>query len=143
MRLLLFQMLMKYWAKVLKEYKIGIIGNEVEGQEGFRMKKSILTLVFGSALFLAACGGGDDGDKSSSKGETTQPDGEKLVQQTCTTCHGGNLQGASGPALEKIGAKYSEEEIKEIILNGNGGMPGGLLKGADVDAAAAYLAGLK
>ncbi|AWE08643.1 hypothetical protein DCE79_15260 [Lysinibacillus sp. 2017] len=105
------------------------------------MKKSVLTLVFGSALFLAACGGGDD--KSSSSGETTKPDGEKLVQQTCTTCHGGNLQGASGPALEKIGAKYSEQEIKEIILNGNGGMPGGLLKDDDADAAAAYLAGLK
>lgn len=106
------------------------------------MKKSILTVIFGSALFLAACGGGEE---TSSGGETTaQPDGEKLVQTSCATCHGGQLQGASAPALEKIGAKYSEEEVLNIILNGTDkGMPAGLLKGADAEAAAAYLAGLK
>lgn len=106
------------------------------------MKKSILTVIFGSALFLAACGGGEE---TSSGGETTtQPDGEKLVQTSCATCHGGQLQGASAPALDKIGAKYSEEEVLNIILNGTDkGMPAGLLKGADAEAAAAYLAGLK
>lgn len=104
------------------------------------MKKSVLTLIFGSALFLAACGGGE----KSSGGETAQPDGEKIVQKTCTTCHGGKLQGASAPALDKIGAKYSEEEILNIILNGKGnGMPASLVKGADAEAAAKYLAGLK
>ena len=82
------------------------------------MKKSILTLVFGSALFLAACGGGEE--SSTSNGETAQPNGEKIVQKSCTMCHGGELQGGSGPALEKIGAKYSEEEILDIILNGTG-----------------------
>ena len=61
------------------------------------MKKSILTVVFGSALFLAACGGGGDDSSSSSNGETSAPNGEKLVQQSCATCHGGKLQGASAP----------------------------------------------
>ena len=49
------------------------------------MKKGLLTLVFGSALFLAACGG----DDSASNGETAEIDGQKVVQQSCATCHGG------------------------------------------------------
>lgn len=106
------------------------------------MKKTVLTLVFGSALFLAACGGSEESTTPS--GETAQPDGEKIVNKSCTMCHGGELQGASAPALDKIGDKYTEQEILDIILNGTGkGMPGGLVKGADAEAAAAYLAGLK
>ena len=106
------------------------------------MKKSILTLVFGSALFLAACGGNDEA--STSTGDTAQPNGEKIVNKSCTMCHGGELQGGSGPALDKLGSKYSEQEILDIILNGTGkGMPAGIVKGADAEAAAAYLAGLK
>jgi cytochrome c551 len=106
------------------------------------MKKTVLTLVFGSALFLAACGGGEE--STSSNGETAQPNGEQIVNKSCTMCHGGELQGASAPALDKIGAKYTEEEILDIILNGTGkGMPPGLVKGAEAEAAAAYLAGLK
>lgn len=105
------------------------------------MKKSLLALIFGSALFLAACGGDDS---ESSNGETTAPDGEKVTMQTCATCHGGKLQGAGAPALDKLGAKYTEEEILDIILNGTDkGMPASLLKGAEAEAAAAYLAGLK
>ena len=106
------------------------------------MKKSLLTIVFGSALFLAACGGDDS--SSSTNNSSTTPDGEKITMQTCATCHGGKLQGASGPALNAIGSKYTEEEILNIIKNGtNKGMPAGLLKGTDAEAAAAYLAGLK
>ncbi|MEG0471166.1 MAG: cytochrome c [Solibacillus sp.] len=105
------------------------------------MKKSLLTLIFGSALFLAACGGNDK--DSSTGGETAEPNGEKLVMTSCATCHGGKLQGASGPPLDKLGAKYSEQEILDIINNGMGkGMPPGLLKGADAEEAAKYLAGL-
>ena len=108
------------------------------------MKKSLLsTIVLGSALFLAACGGGDDSSSSSSTGETAELDGRKIVQQSCATCHGGQLQGGNAPALDKLGAKYSEEEILDIILNGKDRMPPGLLKGAEAEAAAGYLAGLK
>lgn len=68
---------------------------------------------------------------------------KKIVQQSCATCHGGQLQGGNAPALDKLGAKYSEEEILDIILNGKDRMPPGLLKGAEAEAAAGYLAGLK
>ena len=107
------------------------------------MKKGLLTtLVLGSAVFLAACGGGDS-KTSDNENETAELSGEKLVQQSCTTCHGGQLQGGSAPALDKLGSKYSEDKILDIILNGQGGMPAGLLKGEEAEAAAAYLAELK
>ena len=103
------------------------------------MKKSVLTLIFGSALFLAACGG-DDSD--SSAGESTQSEGEKVVMQSCATCHGGKLQGMGNtPALNNVGAQFSEEEILNIIVNGtSNGMPGGLLQGEAAEKAAAWLA---
>lgn len=116
------------------------------------MKKTWLTLVFGSALFLAACGGGDEEatdtgtttDEGATTEETASADGEALVQQNCTTCHGGNLEGMGGaPSLADVGSRLSEEEILNVILNGQGGMPGGILKGADAEAAAAHLATLK
>lgn len=105
------------------------------------MKKSVLTLIFGSALFLAACGGGDE-EPSSSNGDTAQADGEKIVMQSCATCHGGQLQGMGNtPALNDVGSRYSEDEILNIIVNGKGkGMPAGLIQDEDAAAAAAWLA---
>lgn len=103
------------------------------------MKKSLLTLVFGSAIFLAACGG----DDSASNGETAEIDRKSVVQQSCATCHGGQLQGGNAPALNQLGAKYSEEEILDIILNGKDRMPGGIVKGEKAEAAAEYLSTLK
>lgn len=86
------------------------------------MKKSALALIFGSALFLAACGGDDS---ASTSGDTAKSEGETLVQKNCTTCHGGNLQGmGKTPALNDVGARLSADEIKEIVVNGtSGGMP--------------------
>lgn len=103
------------------------------------MKKSALALIFGSALFLAACGG----DDSSSGGETEQLSGEKLVQQNCTTCHGGNLEGRGNtPALNDVGGRLSADEIKEIVTNGtSGGMPpyGKNFEEAEIDEIVKYL----
>lgn len=67
--------------------------------------------------------------------------GEKIVMTSCATCHGGQLQGMGNtPALNNVGSRLSEEEILGIIVNGRNGMPGGLITGADAEAAAAWLA---
>ena len=102
------------------------------------MKKFLLVAIFGSALFLAACGGDDS---SSNGGETTMPGGEKLGKQNCISCHGGQLEGRGNiPALQDIGSRKSQEEIQEIIVNGYGkGMPPGILKGEDAEKAAQWL----
>lgn len=113
------------------------------------MKKAWLALVFGSALFLAACGG-DDTDNSSSSGtktddnaaQTTASSGEDIIKKAnCTTCHGANLEGVgSTPALKDVGSRLSQDEILNIIENGRNAMPAGLIKGDDAKVAAEWLA---
>lgn len=122
------------------------------------MKKAMLALIFGSALFLAACGGGNDEatdtgndtatedkavDEATDTGDTatTGADGEAIVKESCVSCHGGNLEGMGNtPSLADVGSRLSEDEIHDVIINGRGGMPGGLLQGEDAEAAAAWLA---
>lgn len=108
------------------------------------MKKKLLALLMGTTVVmgLAACGGGSDTSKNSDGGNTSAA--EKIVAQKCASCHGGDLKGSVGPALNKIGAKYSKEEILGIIKNGKGGgMPAGLISGDDADKVATWLAAKK
>ncbi|MDN3019042.1 cytochrome c [Paenibacillus sp. BSR1-1] len=104
------------------------------------MKKKLLTLLMGTSLVmgLAACGGGSDDDN----GKDTASGGEavKIVDQKCSGCHGGDLKGAMGPDLTKIGSKYSKDEILDILKNGkSGGMPANLVEGDDAETVAAWL----
>ncbi|MER2123423.1 MAG: cytochrome c551 [Exiguobacterium indicum] len=106
-----------------------------------KLKNLLLALGLGTTLALAACGGSDDSsssDSSSTKEESTMNDdssktetavdAEKIFANNCASCHGNNLEGNVGPNLTKVGSKYSSEEIQEIIKNGKGQMPAGILK---------------
>lgn len=89
------------------------------------MKKWLLTIIFGAALVLGACGGSDDGDSGNNDGGSDNEvasAGEEAYQNHCSNCHGGNLEGVSGPSLETVGDKFSADEIEDIIENGRGGM---------------------
>jgi cytochrome c551 len=101
------------------------------------VKKKLLALLMGTGLVLAACGGGDD----EATGGTV--DAEKLAAQKCSTCHGQNLEGGGAPALTDVGSRYSKEDIEGIIVNGKGGMPGGILKGEEASAVAEWLSNKK
>jgi len=92
-------------------------------------------------VVLAACGGKDE-SSGSSGGEVTT-NGETLYAQSCASCHGQDLRGGFGPDLSTIGSQYSVEEIKDIIENGKGQMPPGILKGDDALAVAEWLADQK
>lgn len=115
------------------------------------MKKKLLALLFGSALVLAACGGGEDaandtGGGETSGGETTTADAgnaEKLYNQKCSQCHAQDLSGGAGPGLQNIGSTLSKDEIENIILNGQGAMPKGQLTGDDASVVAEWLAAKK
>src|SRR5690625_442373 len=56
------------------------------------------------------------------EGETSD-DPEALFENNCASCHGDDLSGGMGPDLTQIGNKHSADEIKEIILQGQGDMP--------------------
>jgi cytochrome c551 len=64
--------------------------------------------------------------------------GEEIVQQSCISCHGNDLAGGSGPALIDVGDKFSDDELRDILVNGQGSMPGGLANGNE-DEVIAYL----
>lgn len=104
------------------------------------MKKTLLAMMLGAVLVLGACGGGKT-DKPKDEGTSSALDGEAVYKQSCVSCHGGNLEGKSAPALATIGATMSESEIHDVVVNGKGGMPA-ILKGkeAEADAVAAWLA---
>ena len=114
------------------------------------MNKKLLALVFGAGLVLAACGGGDDNantDTSTDSDTTTQTasvDAEKIVSAKCITCHGQNLEGQGNfPALNNVGSRLSQDEILNVINNGQGAMPGGIISGEDAQAVAEWLAAKK
>ena len=107
------------------------------------MKKQLMALLFGSALVLGACGGGEDTAEppsDSGDGDTAAVDAEQVVQQNCISCHGENLEGQGNfPPLNDVGARLSEEEILGVIENGRGAMPAGIIKGEEATAVAKWL----
>ena len=118
------------------------------------MKKSLMAVLFGTLLVLGACGGGgndnanepadnnDEGTEESTDngGTVDTAAAEESFQKSCASCHGQDLSGGAGPSLEKVGADHSADDIKDIIENGQGSMPGGLLSGEDADQVAEWLA---
>ncbi|MCG7344393.1 cytochrome c [Sporosarcina sp. ACRSL] len=101
------------------------------------MKNKLVTVLFGAALVLGACGG-NDGNES---GESAAVDPDKVFQNSCASCHGGNLEGrGNAPGLADVGSRLSEDEIHDIIQNGQNGMPPGLIKGEELEAVTKWLA---
>ncbi|ALA70037.1 cytochrome C551 [Geobacillus stearothermophilus 10] len=111
------------------------------------MKWKLAAMFLGVSLALAACGG--DGDNAGEKnggsngGGDTAAAAEQIFKQNCASCHGQDLSGGVGPNLQKVGSKYSKDEIKNIIANGRGAMPAGIIKGEDADKVAEWLAAKK
>ncbi|RLQ96768.1 cytochrome c551 [Falsibacillus albus] len=107
--------------------------------------KKLLSIVLGAALImgLAACGSGNDNSQNGGGDSTeTASSGDpaaKIFKQKCSTCHGNNLEGGFGPNLQKVGSRYTEDQILLIIQNGKGQMPKGVIKGDDAKMVAKWL----
>ena len=107
------------------------------------MKGKWLTILFGTMLLLAACGGEKEPDSANNSGTSDTvnvSDAEKIYNQKCSNCHGGDLRGGVGPDLTKIGGTLSQEDIEQVIANGQGAMPKGLIEGTEATAVAEWLA---
>ena len=70
-------------------------------------------------------------------GEVELLTGEELYQRSCIGCHGNELQGVAGPAL--VNLQLTEEEIKDVIVNGQGTMPGNLASPEEAAVLAEWL----
>lgn len=77
--------------------------------------------------------------KDNSQAGKTTTDPSKIFQSNCASCHGQDLSGGMGPALKKVGSRYSKKEIKGIIKSGPGAMPPSVIKGKKADAVAKWL----
>ncbi len=104
-----------------------------------------ISIACGAALLLSACGSGSSGGGGSSTGSGssgggTAASGASLFKQTCAGCHtlaAAGANGTMGPNLDEL--HPTKETVLAQIQRGGGGMPSGLLKGADADAVAAYV----
>lgn len=120
------------------------------------MKRFAPLLLAGAvALVLTACGGGNQAQPPAQQPATQPPaatapstgagvdtaKAEGMYKQSCAGCHGVDMAGQVGPKLSDIGARLSKDQIAEVLKNGKGGgMPAGLVQGADADNLAAWLA---
>lgn len=115
------------------------------------MKKWLMATLLGVLLVLGACGGGNgdndaannnaaDNNNATNNESVDSAAGEEVFQKNCASCHGDDLSGGVGPSLEAVGADHSVDDIKDIIENGQGSMPAGLVDGDDEDAVAEWLA---
>ena len=126
------------------------------------MKKFVtFALSFALVGILSACGGGDNtqpapapeqpaaeqpaaeepaAEEPSAGGTVDVAAAEEKYKTSCLACHGVDLSGGAGPSLKQVGSKYSQEQIAGIIINGQGTMPPGMLKGDDAELVAAWLA---
>lgn len=116
----------------------------IDSAKAFFTSFGILFLVFLIALVVSIMYPPQHGEQAKDGAAATAPskevNAEQVVKQSCTSCHGQNLEGNMGPNLTKIGGKYKQEEIEDILKNGKGGMPGGLLQDeAQVKAVAKWL----
>ncbi|UOY91077.1 cytochrome c [Ectobacillus sp. JY-23] len=107
------------------------------------MKKTWLIASAVLVLGLSACGVKEESKPSETAQTSDGSEGEKIYQQSCSSCHGNNLQGQVGPGLKHVGGKYDQAEIEKIILKGRGSMPAGVIKGEDATKVAEWLAGKK
>ncbi|AUD13754.1 MULTISPECIES: cytochrome c550 [unclassified Planococcus (in: firmicutes)] len=88
-------------------------------------------------------GGGEEAAEGEGGEEAASGDfdPEATAQASCVSCHGSSYEGGVGPSL--VGTALSQEEIEEILINGKGTMPAGLVPEENVPAMAEWVLSLE
>lgn len=113
-----------------------------------------LIMVFGIGLmfFLSLDGIDNAKEKAEEENPSAEPgdvatggefDPEGHYKSSCIGCHGSSYEGGVGPSLVGVGERRSQEEIQDIVVNGKGAMPAGLVPAENAEAMAAWLAEIK
>lgn len=114
----------------------------------------LLIMVFGLGLmFFLSLEGIDNAEEMAHEEKAAEGEGDKAAggefdpeahyQSSCIGCHGSSYEGGAGPSLVGVGEKLSQEEIQDIVVNGKGSMPPGLVEPDNAEAMAAWLAEIK
>ena len=87
--------------------------------------------------------GGGEAAEGEEGGETAEGefDPEAHAQANCISCHGSSYEGGVGPSL--VATELAQEDIEDILINGKGTMPGGLVPEANVAAMAEWVLSLE
>lgn len=84
---------------------------------------------------------GEEGNENNNAEEQEFDDpielGESVYEGQCASCHGGDLGGGAGPALD--GGDYAHEDILAAIEEGPGSMPENLVEGEEAEAVAEFI----
>ena len=100
------------------------------------LQKGIVALLIISVL--TACNSTKT-PQSAPQGVATDVDPEVLINKSCITCHGEQLEGEGmAPSLNNVADRLTKEEIIDAIENGRTGMPI-LYRGIDAEAIAGWL----
>ncbi|HLR42734.1 MAG TPA: cytochrome c [Pseudogracilibacillus sp.] len=92
---------------------------------------------------LAEESNGEEVSQEEENGEVDALDPEAVYANSCASCHGDDLSGTAGPDISAVGASLSEDEIHDVIMNGQGTMPPGLVGGEEADMLAEWLSEMK
>lgn len=84
---------------------------------------------------------GENGDGDTADVADATP--EEIYQGSCIGCHGQNYEGGVGPELTGVSDHLSEDEIKEVLKNGRGTMPPGLVPEEKLDEMAKWVSEIK
>ena len=71
--------------------------------------------------------------------ETVSSEGEELFANSCSGCHGSDGDSGSSPQLSSVVPPLSDEELTDVIENGVGSMPGGLVASDEIPTLLSYL----
>ncbi|MCJ1908787.1 cytochrome c550 [Planococcus ruber] len=85
--------------------------------------------------------GGEEQGNDGGSTESAEFDPESQAQQSCVSCHGSSYEGAVGPSL--VDTELDQAGIEEIIANGKGAMPGGLIEEENIPAMAEWVLSLE
>lgn len=84
------------------------------------MAKRLMWLAGVTVLVLTACGGDPHPDVTMDRDAASVAAGEVLYAENCAVCHGGELEGVTGPALADAELGHPDSDFVSTITEGKG-----------------------
>ncbi|MET3574746.1 cytochrome c550 [Bhargavaea ullalensis] len=85
--------------------------------------------------------GGEGTASGDGEADSGDFDPQAFAEGKCVSCHGQNFEGSIGPNLHEI--TDDKDTVKDVLKNGKGTMPGGLVPDENLDAMADWVVSLQ